>query len=73
MKSENKLNWFVADEGDGVLNVFAYVDFDEDGYLQGYEGCEGYHITDFDVVARFRHFEDACRYVENELYNDNKS
>lgn len=68
-----KSMWLVVDEGDGVLNVISECDFDSEGYLEGYAGQEGYHKDDFDVVAKFRRFEDACRYVENELYNENRS
>ncbi len=73
MNMNKKSMWLVVDEGDGVLNVISENDFDENGYLEGYAGQEGYHITDFDVVKKFRRFEGACRYVENDYYNDNLS
>lgn len=72
-KSNKSPMWLVVDEGDGVLNVISESDFDEDGYLDGYAWMDGYHRTDFDVVKKFRRFEDACRFVENELYNENRS
>lgn len=60
----NKNNYFVADEGDGIYNVFAYADFDEEGYYADHNGENGYHISDFDIVFECRHFEDACRWID---------
>jgi len=60
----NKYNYFVADEGDEIYNVFAYADFDEDGYYANHNGEEGYHISDFDIVFECKHFEDAERWID---------
>ena len=46
--------FFVADEGDGMLNVFARADFNEDGY----------HISDFDIVFESNRWEDVVRYTD---------
>lgn len=62
------MNYFVADEGDGVLNPFATDMFDENGYLEGHKNEDGYHINDFDIVRRFRTWERACDYCD--AHND---
>lgn len=59
-----KYNYFVADEGDGMYNVFAYADFDEDGFLIGHEDEDGYHYSDFDIVEWFDSFEEACDWID---------
>ena len=51
MKKEMK--YFVVEEDDGVYNIFDVEDFDENGYLRGYNGQEGYHRSDFDIVMWF--------------------
>lgn len=56
--------YFVADEGDGVLNVFARADFNEDGYYNGHENEDGYHISDFDIVFESNRWEDVVRYTD---------
>ena len=61
---ERKYKYFVADEGDGFYNAFAYADFNENGYYNGHDGEDGYHIDDFDIVFECNHFIDACRWIE---------
>ena len=39
---KNNKNYFVADEGDGMYNVFAYADFDEEDYYADHNGEDGY-------------------------------
>ena len=56
--------YFVAAEDTDVYNVFSMDDFTEDGYLAGYRGVEGYHFNDFDPVAWFDTFEEACEWME---------
>ena len=56
--------FFVADEGDGVLNAFAYADFDENGYYNGHENEVGYHISDFDIVFQSNRWEEIVRYMD---------
>ena len=57
-------DFFVADEGDGVYNVFSYDDFDEDGYAFEESGVEGYHISDYDIVFESDDFEEACNWID---------
>lgn len=56
--------YFVADEGDGMLNVFARADFNKDGYYNGHENEDGYHISDFDIVFESNRWEDVVRYTD---------
>lgn len=56
--------YFVADEGDGLYNVFSYADFNTSGYYDGHEGEDGYHINDFDIVFRSAHWNDCVRWVD---------
>lgn len=64
-KMKNNKNYFVADEGDGMYNVFAYADFDEEGYYADHNGEDGYHISDFDIVFECRHLKDAVTWIDN--------
>jgi len=59
-----KEKYFVAQEDTNIYNVFSVDDFGDDGFLIGHEGENGYHRTDFDIVAWFDSFEDACDWVE---------
>lgn len=59
--------FFVADEGDGMYNIFSYADFDENGYYVGHEGEDGYHIDDFDIVYETRRFQNAERWVDEHM------
>ncbi|MBP5455569.1 MAG: hypothetical protein J6Y37_03655 [Paludibacteraceae bacterium] len=59
--------FFVADEGDGMYNIFSYADFDENGYYAGHEGEEGYHIDDFDIVYETSRFQNAERWVDEHM------
>ena len=56
--------FFVADEGDGVLNAFAREDFDKDGYYNEHNGEEGYHITDFDIVFETNRWNELLMYMD---------
>ena len=62
----SNFKFFVADEGDNIYNVFAYADFDEDGYYLGYHNEEGYHIDDFDIVYESDEWSDACEWVDEQ-------
>lgn len=59
--------WFVAQEDTDLYNVFNRADFDEDGYLHGYNGQDGYHEDDFDVVFESNRFDDCERWIDNKL------
>lgn len=63
-KTTTKTGFFVAQEDTDVYNVFNFADFDEEGFLEGYNGIEGYHIDDFDIVYKSKHFKDCERYIE---------
>lgn len=56
--------YFVAEECEEVYNVFAFDDFDEDGYYEGHAQEDGYHISDFDIVFISVNFQRACRWTE---------
>ena len=60
-------NVIVVQEDEGLFNVFDRVMFDEDGYLEGYEGIEGYNIADMDIVAEFDSIEKAEDFIENQI------
>ena len=64
---KHKKNYFVADEGDGLYNVFSYWDFESDGYLFGYSGQEGYHLSDFDIVYECNTFAEAERWIDKQI------
>ena len=60
-------NVIVVQEDEGLFNVFDRAMFDEDGYLEGYEGMEGYNIADMDIVAEFNSIEPAEDFIENQI------
>ena len=60
-------NVIVVQEDEGLFNVFDRAMFDEDGYLEGYEGMEGYNISDMDIVAEFDSIEEAEYFIENQF------
>lgn len=60
----NKKNYFVADEGDNIYNAFAFDMFDKDGYLEGHNGEQGYHLSDYDIVKKFATWTQAVEYCE---------
>ena len=60
-------NFIVVQEDEGLFNVFDRAVFDEDGYLEGYEGMEGYNISDMDIVAEFDSIEEAEYFIENQF------
>ena len=57
--------FFVTEEDTNLYNVFSVDDFDNDGYLLFYNGMDGYHISDFDVVYESNSFKDACKWIEH--------
>lgn len=61
--------YFVAQEDTDLYNVFSRADFDEDGYLDGYNGQEGYHMDDFDIVFESNRFDVCVRWIDNKLNN----
>ena len=50
-----------------MFNVFDRAMFDEDGYLEGYEGMEGYNIADMDIVAEFNTLKQAEDFIEKQI------
>lgn len=68
MMNRFKENCFVVDEGDGCYNAFALDMFDKNGYLEGHAGEMGYHLDDYDIVAWFNDWEDACQFAEDLNY-----
>jgi hypothetical protein len=61
---KNEMKYFVIEEDAGLYNIFSVDDFDDDGYLSGYNGQDGYHRSDFDIVAWFETFCDAVNWEE---------
>ena len=57
-----EMKYFVVEEDTGVYNIFSVDDFDDDGYLSGYNGQDGYHRSDFDAIMYFPTFEDAVKW-----------
>lgn len=60
-------NVIVVQEDEGLFNIFDRAMFDEDGYLEGFEGVEGYNISDMDIVAEFNSIEKAEDFIENQI------
>ena len=60
-------NVIVVQEDEGLFNVFDRAMFDEDGYLEGFEGVEGYNISDMDIVAEFNSIKKAEDFIENQI------
>ena len=60
-------NVIVVQEDEGLFNIFDRAMFDEDGYLEGFEGVEGYNIADMDIVAEFNSIEKAEDFIENQI------
>ena len=58
--------YFIVEEDTDLYNIFCVDDFDDDGYLSGYNGQDGYHMDDFkeQVVYETNSFEDACKWEE---------
>lgn len=54
----------VVQEDEGLFNVFDRDMFNSYGYLEGYEGEEGYNIEDFDIVAEFDTLDEAIKFTE---------
>ena len=60
-------NVIVVQEDEGLFNIFDRAMFDEDGYLEGFEGVEGYNISDMDIVAEFNSIEKAEDFIDNQI------
>lgn len=60
-------NFIVVQEDEGLFNVFDRAVFDEDGYLEGYEGMEGYNIADMDIIAEFNTLKQAEDFIEKQI------
>ena len=59
--------FIVVQEDEGLFNLFDRAMFNEDGYLEGYEGVEGYNIADMDIVAEFNTLKQAEDFIENQM------
>lgn len=59
------MRYFAVEEDENVFNIFdREYDFDENGWYNGHEGEDGYHITDFDnIVYEANTFEAVTRWV----------
>lgn len=60
--------FIVVQEDEGLFNLFSREMFNEDGYLEGYEGIEGYNIKDMDIVAEFNTMRKAEDYIDEHSY-----
>ena len=60
--------YIVVQEDEGLLNLFGREMFNEDGYLEGYEGIDGYNIKDMDIVAEFNTMKQAEDYIDEHSY-----
>lgn len=60
--------FIVVQEDDGLFNLFGREMFNEDGYLEGYEGIDGYNIKDMDIVAEFNTMQKAEDYIDEHSY-----
>lgn len=60
--------FIVVQEDEGLFNLFGSEMFNEDGYLEGYDGEEGYNINDMDVVAEFNTMKQAEDYIDKHSY-----
>ena len=60
--------FIVIQEDEGLFNLFEREMFDANGYLEGYEGIEGYNIKDMDIVAEFNTMKQAEDYIDKHSY-----
>lgn len=60
--------FIVVQEDERVFNLFERSMFDEDGYLEGHEGEEGYNIKDMDIVAEFDTFQEVEEFIDKYSY-----
>ena len=60
--------FIVVQEDEGLFNLFGREMFNEDGYLEGYEGIDGYNIEDMDIVAEFDTMQRAEDYIDRHSY-----
>lgn len=60
-------NVIVVQEDEGLFNIFDRAMFNEDGYLEGFEGVEGYNIADMDIVAEFNSIKKAEDFIGTKL------
>lgn len=58
-------NVIVIDGGNGMYIIFNRDEFNDNGYLSEYDGVDGYHIDDFDIVAEFNTLEEAIKFTES--------
>lgn len=62
-------NYFIVRDDEYVYSILATkLDFDADGYYEGHHNEDGYHIDDFNAVAEFDSFEEACDWVDEHTY-----
>ena len=59
--------FIVVQEDEGLFNLFDRAMFDENGYLEGYEGMEGYNIADMDIIAEFNTLKQAEDFIEKQI------
>ena len=60
--------FIVVQEDERAFNLFERSMFDEEGYLEGYEGEEGYNIKDMDIVAEFDTMQKAEEFIDKYSY-----
>ena len=62
--------FIVIQEDTMMFNIFdSEDDFDENGWYQGHEGDDGYHLSEFieDIVYQADTFEEADEWVQEQL------
>ena len=60
--------FIVVQEDEGLFNLFGREMFNDDGYLEGYEGIDGYNIEDMDIVAEFDTMQRAEYFIDKHSY-----
>ena len=60
--------FIVVQDDEGLFNLFEREMFDANGYLEGYEGIDGYNIKDMDIVAEFNTMQKAEDYIDKHSY-----
>ena len=60
--------FIVVQEDEGLFNLCGREMFNDDGYLEGYEGIDGYNIEDMDIVAEFDTMQRAEDYIDKHSY-----
>ena len=64
---KEKISREMAERAFAVLKDAIALCADEDGYLEGYEGMEGYNIADMDIVAEFNTLKQAEDFIEKQI------